>query len=279
MRRLPRREGRRASASLGGVAALGSDRPLTRRALRVPRPAAHARGAHGAARRGEAARGRRAPPVRHRRGRLPAHRGEGAPGRADPADPRPKCSWASRSRRSSAVERAARRRPLHRLGLRRALARAASIRPRACGRPTSLRSRSRSPARTPSASASPSGSPSPRATCCPGFPRSCAAGCDAVVSNPPYIPSAMLPTLPAEVVGFEPHLALDGGPDGLDVFRRLAAQAAEWLAPGGRLVVELDESRVQTAGEEALEWYEEVRVVADLAGRDRILAARRPARP
>lgn len=95
-----------------------------------------------------------------------------------------------------------------------------------------------------------------------------------VVSNPPYIPSENVPALPEEVAGFEPHLALDGGPDGLEVFRRLSEQAREWLAPGGWLVVELDESRVKTAAQEAVEWYQDVRVVRDLAGRDRILVAR-----
>lgn len=110
------------------------------------------------------------------------------------------------------------------------------------------------------------------------LPAELAGTFDLVVSNPPYIPSADLPNLPNEVVGFEPSLALDGGPDGLDVFRRLALQAVHWLAPHGTCVVELDESRVRSAGEEALEWYEEVSVVGDLAGRDRILVARRPRR-
>lgn len=97
-----------------------------------------------------------------------------------------------------------------------------------------------------------------------------------VVSNPPYIPSADVPDLPAEVAGFEPHLALDGGPDGLDVFRRLARQACVWLVADGALVVELDERRVRAAAEEAVEWYQDVRVVQDLTGRDRILVARGP---
>jgi len=107
-----------------------------------------------------------------------------------------------------------------------------------------------------------------------GFPGELRGALHAVVSNPPYVPSVDVPELPAEVAGFEPHLALDGGPDGLEVFRRLAAQAREWLAPGGLLAVELDERRVATAAEEALEWYEQVRVVTDLAGRDRIVTAR-----
>lgn len=97
----------------------------------------------------------------------------------------------------------------------------------------------------------------------------------AVVSNPPYVPSADVEGLPREVGGFEPHLALDGGPDGLDVYRRLLVDAREWLAPGGLLAVELDERRVKDAAEEALEWYQHIRVGRDLAGRDRFVTARR----
>lgn len=96
----------------------------------------------------------------------------------------------------------------------------------------------------------------------------------AIVSNPPYIPSADVDDLPLEVAGFEPRLALDGGPDGLEVFRRLLADSREWLAPGGVIAVELDERCVQSAAQEAQEWYEEVRVITDLAGRDRIITAR-----
>jgi release factor glutamine methyltransferase len=101
------------------------------------------------------------------------------------------------------------------------------------------------------------------------------AGClDAVVANPPYVPSDDVPGLPREVVGFEPRLALDGGSDGLEVFRRLISSARKWLAPGGLLAVELDERRVLAAAEEALECYQDLRVVRDLAGRDRALIAR-----
>jgi release factor glutamine methyltransferase len=100
-----------------------------------------------------------------------------------------------------------------------------------------------------------------------------------VVSNPPYIPTEEMSALPIEVGGFEPHVALDGGPDGLAVYRRVLAEALDWLEPGGLLAAELDESRVRTAAEEALQWYEDVRVVPDLTGRDRIVVARHPGRP
>ena len=62
---------------------------------------------------------------------------------------------------------------------------------------------------------------------------------DLIVSNPPYIASGDIAALAAEVRDFDPHLALDGGPDGLDHYRAIAAAVPALLAPGGILVVEL----------------------------------------
>ncbi|SFD40818.1 putative protein N(5)-glutamine methyltransferase [Streptomyces aidingensis] len=59
-----------------------------------------------------------------------------------------------------------------------------------------------------------------------------------LTANTPYVPSGEIPLLPPEARLHEPRAALDGGPDGLDVQRRLAAEAAAWLAPGGHLLVE-----------------------------------------
>lgn len=98
---------------------------------------------------------------------------------------------------------------------------------------------------------------------------------DFIVSNPPYIPSADLPDLPAEVLGFEPHLALDGGADGLDTFRRIVSEADRWLAPHGGLAIELDSGRVAAAASELQGGYEGVTVRRDLAGRERIVYARK----
>lgn len=97
---------------------------------------------------------------------------------------------------------------------------------------------------------------------------------DILVSNPPYIPTAEVDTLDIEVRDFEPRLALDGGADGLDVFRRLLTLGTTALTPQGFLAVELHENTLCLARSEALEWYIEAHVHRDLAGRDRILTAR-----
>jgi release factor glutamine methyltransferase len=62
---------------------------------------------------------------------------------------------------------------------------------------------------------------------------------DLIVSNPPYIRSLDIQTLDAEVRDNDPHLALDGGPDGLDAYRAIVPQAAKLLAPRGGLIVEV----------------------------------------
>jgi release factor glutamine methyltransferase len=62
---------------------------------------------------------------------------------------------------------------------------------------------------------------------------------DVLLANTPYVPSADIALLPAEARDHEPRTALDGGPDGLDVQRRVVAAAPGWLAPGGHLLVEV----------------------------------------
>jgi release factor glutamine methyltransferase len=62
---------------------------------------------------------------------------------------------------------------------------------------------------------------------------------DLIVSNPPYIPSGDIAGLQPEVRAHDPHLALDGGPDGLTCYRAIAAGAAAHLAPAGRIIVEV----------------------------------------
>lgn len=70
-----------------------------------------------------------------------------------------------------------------------------------------------------------------------------------LTANVPYVPSAEVALLPAEARDHEPHTALDGGADGLDVLRRVAAGAPEWLAPGGCLLTETSERQAQAAVE------------------------------
>ncbi|WP_207219051.1 putative protein N(5)-glutamine methyltransferase [Pengzhenrongella frigida] len=69
---------------------------------------------------------------------------------------------------------------------------------------------------------------------------------DLIVVNAPYVPTDAIATMPPEARLHEPRVTLDGGGDGLDVHRRVAARAADWLAPGGSLVIET--SRSQAAG-------------------------------
>jgi release factor glutamine methyltransferase len=59
-----------------------------------------------------------------------------------------------------------------------------------------------------------------------------------LVANAPYVPTGSIALLPPEARDFEPLVSLDGGADGLDIHRRIAAEAPAWLAPGGRLIVE-----------------------------------------
>ncbi len=100
---------------------------------------------------------------------------------------------------------------------------------------------------------------------------------DLVVSNPPYIPTAVLEELEHEVAGFEPELALDGGQDGLDIARRLFVWCKTALKPGGGFVFELHETCLDAAAALAREaGFLSVRIVNDLANRPRILIARKP---
>ncbi|MFI0220028.1 putative protein N(5)-glutamine methyltransferase [Streptomyces lydicus] len=73
---------------------------------------------------------------------------------------------------------------------------------------------------------------------------------DILVANVPYVPTEEVGLLPPEAREYEPLVALDGGTDGLDVLRRVTAVAAQWLAPGGHLLVETSERQAPLAVEE-----------------------------
>jgi len=98
-----------------------------------------------------------------------------------------------------------------------------------------------------------------------------------VVSNPPYIPTAVIETLEPEVRDHEPRLALDGGADGLDAYRRLAPEILRVLRPGGLFAVEIGYDQAETvetlfraAGAEG------VKTTKDLGVRDRVVSGTKP---
>ena len=100
---------------------------------------------------------------------------------------------------------------------------------------------------------------------------------DLIVANLPYIPTGRLPTLQPEVQQ-EPQLALDGGPDGLDVVRRLMAQAPGKLNAPGIILLELDPEQFPAAEAIALKHFPDAEISAeqDLTRRDRIMVINRP---
>ena len=95
---------------------------------------------------------------------------------------------------------------------------------------------------------------------------------DVIVSNPPYIPPSVIEGLMPEVRLHEPMLALDGGQDGLEFYRRIAGQAVTRLAPNGRLFLGIGcEQAAAVAEILQKQGYREVQVFQDLAGKDRIV--------
>ena len=75
------------------------------------------------------------------------------------------------------------------------------------------------------------------------LPHSLAGRVDLLLANAPYVPTGAIRLMPPEARLYEPQVALDGGPDGLDVLRRIVAGATRWLAPDGRLFVETSRSQ------------------------------------
>lgn len=94
-----------------------------------------------------------------------------------------------------------------------------------------------------------------------------------ICSNPPYIPTDVIPTLQPEIVLFEPRRALDGGPDGLDVIRAMAASAPQFLMDKGVLALEIGDSQ-EAAVRELLSTAglsHDIRAFTDLAGKPRVV--------
>ncbi len=101
------------------------------------------------------------------------------------------------------------------------------------------------------------------------------ASLDLVVANPPYLPSAVIGSLPPEVSRYEPRAALDGGPDGLAVIRRIVAGAPSVLRPAGMLLMEIGEEQAgPVASLMAAEGFSGIRARRDLNGVERYIGGR-----
>ena len=100
---------------------------------------------------------------------------------------------------------------------------------------------------------------------------------DVIVSNPPYVTRSALAELQPEIVRHEPHLALDGGPDGLKSYRAIIGAAGCHLAPGGALLLEIGSDQREAVQRIAAQagGFDDVQCVADYAGRDRVVALRK----
>jgi release factor glutamine methyltransferase len=101
---------------------------------------------------------------------------------------------------------------------------------------------------------------------------------DLIVTNVPYVPTPAMDLLPRDVREHEPMVSLDGGPDGLDVLRRVVAGAGTWLVPGGWLVAEIGDDQGEPASALLTDaGFADVAVLPDLTGRTRVLDGRWPA--
>ena len=95
---------------------------------------------------------------------------------------------------------------------------------------------------------------------------------DMILSNPPYIEKAVVETLEEEVRIHEPRMALDGGEDGLDFYRKITAESVQYLRKGGRLLFEIGYDQGEAVSALMKEHFAEVRVIQDLAGLDRVVS-------
>ncbi len=100
---------------------------------------------------------------------------------------------------------------------------------------------------------------------------------DIILSNPPYVPSTEIPKLERNVRDYEPHSALDGGPDGLDIVRSLVDQAAAKLKSGGKLLIEIGFDQGESVRSMYLEDsnWKSVELRKDLGGIPRVIVMSR----
>ena len=97
---------------------------------------------------------------------------------------------------------------------------------------------------------------------------------DVIVSNPPYIESAVCETLDSRVKDFEPRLALDGGTSGLDFYDRYLSDAVNLLKPGGAVFFEIGESQGEAVRQLMFDCgFDEIKIEKDYSGHDRYASA------
>ena len=108
-----------------------------------------------------------------------------------------------------------------------------------------------------------------------GFPgMSYTSGYDMIISNPPYIPTSVINTLQPEVRCAQPRMALDGGGDGLDFYRRIISEAPAHLVVGGRLLLEIGYDQAEAVSDLLREaGYYGIEILKDYGGNDRIATA------
>ncbi|WP_417601297.1 peptide chain release factor N(5)-glutamine methyltransferase [Pararhodobacter oceanensis] len=100
---------------------------------------------------------------------------------------------------------------------------------------------------------------------------------DLIVSNPPYIAEAEIPALAPEVRDHEPHMALTPGGDGLGAYRIIAAQAAKYMTPNARLLLEIGPTQGAVVAQLLQDHgFETPRILPDLDQRDRVVSTRLP---
>lgn len=100
---------------------------------------------------------------------------------------------------------------------------------------------------------------------------------DLIISNPPYIPTGVIPTLMEEVRDHEPILALDGSPDGLEFYRRIVSESPAFLNPDGMLMFEIGYDQADAvSGLMDKAGFADVTVIKDLSGNDRVVTGRWP---
>lgn len=100
---------------------------------------------------------------------------------------------------------------------------------------------------------------------------------DLLVSNPPYIERKVIPTLMEEVREYDPYIALDGGEDGLDFYRRIIGGAQDYLKRGGQILMEIGSGQAKAVSELLREaGFNEIDVCRDFAGLDRVVSGRLP---